>query len=389
VDTAINKKNKREEVIDALRGFALMGLFFVHMVEYFELYWFKPEASIYNDISFFLFGGKAYAIFALLFGLNFFIIMDNQNKNGNDFRKRFAWRVTLLFIAGSLHGLLYGGDILLILAITGFILIPLFTLPNYILLLLAGFFLLQIPAIIHIITVVVKDTGTDFIPMHWNLYGEVHSSYALGSFAEVIKLNFLKGQFAKWTFMLESGRLATILGISIFGFWIGRTGLWKKTKTYHNKIGILFILFSIMATILYFVAPSLYSVVNIEYIWLSHTIVNSLSDLLYTFLLVLGFIYLYNKNIFRLILKPLVSPGRMSLTIYVLQSIIFVPIFYGFGLGAYDYLGQTWSFYLGIFFWIIQIIAANYWIKNYYYGPLEWLWRTATFMNKDIRYKKY
>ena len=82
-------------VVDCLRGFALFGLFIIHMVEYFELYWYLPEPGFFHNLIFFLFGGKAYAIFALLFGLSFFIIMDNQAKRGVDFRARFSWRLTL------------------------------------------------------------------------------------------------------------------------------------------------------------------------------------------------------------------------------------------------------------------------------------------------------
>jgi len=73
-----------------------------------------------------LFGGKAYAIFALLFGLSFFIIMDNQARRGVDFRKRFSWRLMILLLLGYIHGILYGGDILQVLALFGFLLVAIF-----------------------------------------------------------------------------------------------------------------------------------------------------------------------------------------------------------------------------------------------------------------------
>jgi uncharacterized protein len=111
-----NPTSQRIIVVDSLRGFALFGLFIVHMVEYFELFWYAPEWGWVHDTIFFMFGGKAYAIFALLFGLSFFIIMDNQARRGVDFRWRFAWRLTLLAAMGYLHGLLYSGDILQVLA---------------------------------------------------------------------------------------------------------------------------------------------------------------------------------------------------------------------------------------------------------------------------------
>ena len=71
-------KPHRIELVDAIRGFALMGICLVHFMEYFELYWINQDPTTLHNIVFFLFAGKAYAIFALMFGLSFFIIMDNQ-----------------------------------------------------------------------------------------------------------------------------------------------------------------------------------------------------------------------------------------------------------------------------------------------------------------------
>ena len=76
----------RIEVVDALRGFAVMAIILLHNIEHFNLYNF-PEATTdfmkaldkgVWDTLFFLFSGKAYAIFALLFGFSFFIQFDNQ-----------------------------------------------------------------------------------------------------------------------------------------------------------------------------------------------------------------------------------------------------------------------------------------------------------------------
>ena len=92
----------RLHVVDALRGFAIVSILLLHNIEHFDFY-FKPEnlpawmvtmdQGIW-DTMFFMFGGKSYAIFALLFGLTFFIQFNNQAQKGKDFRGRFAWRTT-------------------------------------------------------------------------------------------------------------------------------------------------------------------------------------------------------------------------------------------------------------------------------------------------------
>lgn len=76
------------------------------------------------DTIFFLFAGKAYATFSLLFGFSFYIQFHNAEKRGIDFRGRFAWRMCLLLLFAQLHALFYNGDILLLYAVVGFALIP-------------------------------------------------------------------------------------------------------------------------------------------------------------------------------------------------------------------------------------------------------------------------
>ena len=113
---AINTKLKghaRVDVADVLRGLAVMGIIILHSIEHFNFYSFPDTAgqsawlnfsdkAIWNGL-FFMFGGKAYAIFALLFGFSFFIQDDNQRLRGNDFRLRFCWRLILLFLIGNIN----------------------------------------------------------------------------------------------------------------------------------------------------------------------------------------------------------------------------------------------------------------------------------------------
>ena len=104
-----NRPNTRIEVADALRGIAVAGIILFHAREHFNLYWSGLnylragfggwEQTVAGALGFLL-SGKMYAIFALLFGLSFFIQSDNQAQRGNDFSLRFAWRMILLFGIG-------------------------------------------------------------------------------------------------------------------------------------------------------------------------------------------------------------------------------------------------------------------------------------------------
>src|SRR5690606_36716687 len=101
--------------LDDLRGFALFGLFMVHMPELFELYRLAPVTDPFqlavHDAVWLVFAGKAFALMALCFGTSFFILMQAGERRGRDFSLRFAWRLLLLSAMGLLHCLWYRGDI--------------------------------------------------------------------------------------------------------------------------------------------------------------------------------------------------------------------------------------------------------------------------------------
>ncbi|MES1195773.1 MAG: heparan-alpha-glucosaminide N-acetyltransferase domain-containing protein, partial [Steroidobacter sp.] len=213
----------RIDVIDALRGYALMGLFIVHMVEYFELYWYS-EPAVTQPVTtwvFRLFSGKSYAIFAMLFGVSFYIILQRNADRGTDFRWRFLWRVTLLFMIGYLHGLIYSGEVLQILAIGGMLLLPLWTAPSWMVVAISILLLLQTTTYGFVAWL-----GYSDIPYEQSFYLQfqkpVYAFYAHGNFFQVIASNAVGGTLGKWSYMLESGRFANVIGLSMLGFWLAR-----------------------------------------------------------------------------------------------------------------------------------------------------------------------
>jgi len=143
----------RIEVVDALRGFALLGLCLIHGIEHFDLLiypesapgWLEAIDPVAHGLVFLLFAGKAFAIFSFMFGLSFFIQMDRQRQRGVDFRWRFIWRLVLLFLIGYLFGLAYCGEILTIFAVLGVALVLLDKLGTKALLALSILMVANIP----------------------------------------------------------------------------------------------------------------------------------------------------------------------------------------------------------------------------------------------------
>jgi len=375
-------------LVDCLRGFALFGLFVVHMVEYFELYWYKPDPGWVHNLIFFLFGGKAYAIFSLLFGLSFFIIMDNQAKKGVDFRLRFAWRLTLLCVLGYLHGLLYSGDILQVLALTGFLLIFIYSLSNRWVLLLATVCLLQLPMLVQFQIGPLNDTFVGEF-LNWEMMNASGHIYAAGSLTEVLSQNAFHGQAGKWMFMIESGRIWNIIGLFLVGFLLGRTRYFER---YEKLRKASFFALAISAVLIPICLGVMDRVWSLSIPQSTAALMNGMAThYLNTALTATGillFIFAYQIDRLQRALNSLAPCGRMTLTLYVGQSLIGVPLFYGFGLGLYDGFGQVQALALGILLWLFQMLLAHAWMSRFHYGPLEWLWRATTYLSCDVRWKK-
>jgi len=97
-----------------------------------------------------------------------------------------------------------------------------------------------------------------------------------------------------------------------------------------------------------------------------------------TFMLIALFVYLYKKVRWRRWLEPFAPYGRMALTNYVFQSILGTFIFYGWGLGYVAEIPNRYTFLLAFGVIAIQMIISRWWLKHFYYGPLEWVWRSLT-----------
>jgi uncharacterized protein len=376
---------ERIQLVDCLRGYALMGLFLIHMVEYFELYWLHPEPGPVNTAMFALFGGKAYAIFALLFGLSFFIILDRQAQKGVDFRWRFAWRVLLLLLLGSLHGLLYGGDILQVLAVAGFVILPFWRLRNGVLLGVSMLFLLQVPGMLYVNAAAAMLGDGYAKPLFLDLSQAAYRVYANGSLADVLAVNAWTGLRFKWAFMLESGRLSNVIGLALLGCLLGRADFFRNALRYRGKAMAALVICLLVAGGLGFVGEGAVTFLSrATPPWFAGNVVNGWRNTLLAAVSVLAFVLLYGLPGFARLLGLLAPPGRMSLTVYVAQSVLCVPLFYGFGLGAHAWIGQWRSLLLGVVLWVLMVAVAHAWLRRFHYGPLEWLWRSLTLTDPSV-----
>lgn len=385
----------RISLVDALRGFALMGLFMVHSIELFELYWKNPVESRVHDIVFFLFAGKAYAIFAMLFGISFFIIMDKQARKGVDFRMRFLWRLAILFALGTLNSMVYSGEVLQVLAGYGFILVFAYRVPSKWLIAIALTCLVTPHLIYHYWAATANLPGANDKPYSWILYDNAFEVWSNGTLSQVLAFNVTQGSLAKWFFFFDGSRGAQVFGLFLIGLVLGRSGFFVRPAEFASLRSKLFAVAAIAAIALfslqqYLASPAvkaLWPEGNMAK-WYLDELVGGYFCLAFMMLLVLSFVAVYQRQLGQKVLNLLAPAGRMSLTIYVSQSLFCVPFFYGYGLGMYDKISQINALILGMAFFSLQVAFAHWWMKRFHYGPLEWVWRAATYLTLQVPFKK-
>ena len=94
-------------------------------------------------------------------------------------------------------------------------------------------------------------------------------------------------------------------------------------------------------------------------------------------------IALWSKsNLLNGLKARLAAVGRMAFTNYIMHSVICSFIFYGIGLGLMGEVDRPTQLLIVLGIWILQLIISPIWLKNYRFGPLEWLWRSLTYQMK-------
>ncbi|MFV0310499.1 MAG: DUF418 domain-containing protein [Dysgonomonas sp.] len=381
--------NNRIEIADVLRGFAVMGITLIHFIERFSLNSFPEETcnfliftdKVIWDSIFFTFSGKAYCIFALLFGFSFFIQDNSQKEKGRDFRGRFAWRLVLLFFIACINSTLFPGEILVLYALLGYVMIAVCRLSTRTIAIIAIILLLQPLEWGQIIYAVINPEyiiNAEFDGPYWEIVNIVQKE---GSFLEMCKTAIWTGNIANMGWMLLHGRVTQTAALFMIGILIGRSNVF----IYSEKNMKLWIKVFIAVTLAFFPIYGLMAVlpdfINREALLVpSILILKSLSNIAFTGILFAGVILVYYLTKFKRVLHQLAPYGRMSLTNYLSQSLIGGFLFYNWGLGLYQYTGITACFLMGIGMFLIQLFFCRWWLRSHRQGPLEWLWKKATWI---------
>lgn len=392
-------KQSRIQVVDALRGVALFGILVVHCAQWFtagsipgSVY--QAQASglangITQGIIGIFFDGKFYTFFSFLFGLSFALMMTRSQESAGVFYRRFAWRLLILGGIGFAHHLMWRGDILSIYAILGFLMLPFGKLPNKAVLVIALLMVANVPNRLRTVyeTYISPPAKTDPKQQQKTFEQDAQAYYKVltqGSYPDLIRFN-ANAFDDKMQFQVESGRIYVTLGFFLLGLYAGRRRLFQQltdNKRWFRRLtrfsgftvlGITAIGLALFAIFGSDKAPPAWAIqfFNILY---------DLQSALLTIFYIAGFTLLFQRRSWTWTIHPLASVGKMGLTSYVLQTVIGTYLFFGFGLDLLDKTTVWQATLITLPIYLAQVLFSQFWLARFRYGPLEWLWRSLTYL---------
>jgi len=398
---------ERIQIVDILRGFALFGILLVNMAIFSQpfqsiLFPVSPAMPWYDRAAtwliHFLAEGKFYALFSMLFGLGMVLLMERIEARGRRFVPFSMRRLLALLLIGLVHALLiWPGDILIIYALLGFLLL-LFRKARPRTLLIWAVILIAIPLLfIAVATGLVALGG--MTPEGAQQIDQSFAATKAGYLADVARGEevYAGGNFLEITtqraydYMSMGPVTAFVLGFNILAMFL--VGAWFGKRRIFNDLDAHRRFFRKLLTwglIVGLIGNAIYAtlIMNIpRYDASVELLIATVAQAIGAPLLMLAYV----AAISLLALRPawgrrlavLAPVGQMALTNYLLESILSTTIFYGYGLALFGQVGAAWGIVLTIVIYLLLIPFSHWWMKRFLYGPAEWLWRSMTYWKRQ------
>ncbi len=415
--------SRRIVILDALRGFALMGIALANFPE-FALWTFLSDSqqgsmptaaadNIVRYVQYMLVDGKFYTIFSVLFGIGFSIIISHAMERGGNGLRIFYRRMAVLLAIGLLHLMfVWSGDILTLYALMG-LLLPLFRRQSGRSLLAWALALLSLPILWEVLVAVISYlNSTCVFPIPWSGKVESPSNWLYDMWWKVADMQGITdANFATWLrdatsyadvfrFLIQGAvermwefvsgqRYFKVSGLFLIGYYIGKQMLFQRLT---HQVGQPLkndrrLLSGVCRWGLSVGLPlsALYAYESVNgHPWgpLVHETLYAASVYPLAFAYMAGICLIYLRRQSWHGWQVMAYPGRMALTCYIGQSFAGILLFYGIGLGLGANIGLWPTELVSLTVFAIEILLSGLWLRFFNFGPLEWLWRMLTYVKR-------
>jgi len=391
------QKQERLDLLDALRGFALCGILLANLEGFTGAYLLTPAETAAQPMTravLFLINwfieGKFYALFSMLFGMGFALQIARAQQAGATFLPLWYRRMAALTVIGLTHMyLIWHGDILTLYSLLGMLLPFFFLLPNRRLGQCVVVMLL-LPLGVHLLAVWTREAA------FWNLLTDVVANLKAqfgysgrtitqmrtsDSMVEVLVSNWLSALPRPLAY-LQTGRIPQVLGQFLLGVWLARTVLPRLQfrERLPRKSWVLCGTFGLLAGFGYaWIKGATGSAFSLNATGLWQGVIYHTGSTLLALGFAGAFAHLWTQPRWQQRLRHLTVLGRMALTNYIMQNVIGVLLFYGYGLALMGKVPYATIPLGGAVILLLQWLFCRWWLARFAQGPLEWLWRKATY----------
>ncbi|BAQ08606.1 hypothetical membrane protein [Bacillus sp. OxB-1] len=374
---------KRIEVLDGLRGFALLGILIVNINFFNESLMAislggLPVAGGVNDtiktISALFVEGKFLSLFSFLFGYGAVILYSNAEANGRKFTPMFIRRMLALLFFGVLHGIfIWHGDILTSYALMGLFLLPFMRRSPKTTLIWSIALTLLIPVIMALFMVVGSLTEVENTK---NMY-TIDPSQIM-AFQQEDQRIYGEGTYMEMTVKRMNDYISSllnmilffpqILGIFLLGAYFAKRKLFEdmySKKDTFVKLGWIGGIAGIASTIPRMLVDSSNSLLDIGSVFIGAPL------LMLSYVSIFSIVFMKRPKY----LHFFTYPGKMAFSMYILQSVICSLVFYSYGLGLFGKLTLWQTTAIALLIFGLQSVIGKIWLHRFRTGPLEYVWR--------------
>jgi uncharacterized protein len=394
---SLSNKKEKVEILSIIKGIALFGIFILHVIGPFSgwLEFLSPEQkamlptaatdSLMGKAASILMAEKWPGVFSFLFGITFYYQLQKAERQGGGFNHQFLKRLFFLFAAGLVHAyFFFSGDVLRNYAFCGLFLLVVYKWPAKRIFIQGIIFLLVLPVIFMCLASFFP-SGEMIDPRDWK---EIRNGFMGYYYIDLIKSNIFMDLKLQSQVFIRLQFLSVMMGQFLLGYWAGKAKVFSRIDALQSKFVWMF---WICLTISLIILGFTYAVSQIEVSTALFQVAEA-ANKVFTLIgnqamlacYVCGITLAFKNRAFRKGLLLFAPVGRMSLSIYLLQSIIGAYIFYGVGLGYFGKIGPTFSIPLAVLLFGCQVLFSHYWLGRFKLGPFEWLFQYALNWNPKV-----
>src|SRR6218665_250194 len=395
----------REMFMDVLRGIAILGIFIANLNGFSWYFpnpentgpWLLPEQDHTMAFMHHMFiEGKFYSIFSLLFGWGIALQLKRAAAKGADAVPLVKRRLKWMLLFGAVHLMIWPGDIVFFYALLGFVLLRLRKLSDRALIITGSLLILSPIAlyaaksqwpVLNWPAGILFETGGKIqgamTGVNLNTDQEFAGYLKNAGWGDSFKAN-IPGFFFRYGYLFFVSRIPKVLGIFLIGYALGRSGFYSKIRE-HKKT-----LYTIIAAGIVIGLPANYMLARYmsyhagDYWQLNRT--GLYQTIAYAFgvaPLALAYVatlmLLFQRKTAAKAMAVFAPVGKMAFSNYLLQTIIGSIVFLGAGFGYMGEVGPIYYTIFGMLVFIVQILLSHWWLRYFNYGPVEYLWRSATY----------